>query len=275
MLGKLIKYDLKSTSKVLILVHAFLLLSAFLMRIFMTGQIQLEDVEDSSNILMALTILLYSLIVMGASFATSIIIAVRFYKNLFSDEGYLTNTLPVSRGILLLAKTISGGIWTAVDMALLLLSIYIVAFPPNVMELFQDNKEAVMEAMGFTGSYTLPSVPAIVGFLLILSLLSGFSSVAMIYASVVLGQLFSSHRVIGAVACYFAISTIFSMISYAIMLVIGLSSQALVPSDGSSSMYLGEYLGKTIQFSVVWSVITGIILYLITWKIFSRKINLS
>ena len=58
MLGKLIKYDLKSTSKVLILVHAFLLLSAFLMRIFMTGQIQLEDVEDSSNILMALTILL-------------------------------------------------------------------------------------------------------------------------------------------------------------------------------------------------------------------------
>lgn len=275
MLGKLIKYDLKSTSKVLILVHAFLLLSAFLMRIFMTGQIQLEDVEDSSNILMALTILLYSLIVMGASFATSIIVAVRFYKNLFSDEGYLTNTLPVSRGILLLAKTISGGIWTALDMALLLLSIYIVAFPPNVMELFQDNKEAVMEAMGFTGSYTLPSVPAIVGFLLILSLLSGFSSVAMIYASVVLGQLFSSHRVIGAVACYFAISTIFSMISYAIMLVIGLSSQALVPSDGSSSMYLGEYLGKTIQFSVVWSVITGIILYLITWKIFSRKINLS
>lgn len=275
MLGKLIKYDLKSTSKVLILVHAFLLLSAFLMRIFMTGQIQLEDVEDSSNILMALTILLYSLIVMGASFATSIIVAVRFYKNLFSDEGYLTNTLPVSRGILLLAKTISGGIWTAVDMALLLLSIYIVAFPPNVMELFQDNKEAVMEAMGFTGSYTLPSVPAIVGFLLILSLLSGFSSVAMIYASVVLGQLFSSHRVIGAVACYFAISTIFSMISYAVMLVIGLSSQALVPSDGSSSMYLGEYLGKTIQFSVVWSVITGIILYLITWKIFSRKINLS
>lgn len=275
MLGKLIKYDLKSTSKVLILVHAFLLLSAFLMRIFMTGQIQLEDVEDSSNILMALTILLYSLIVIGASFATSIIVAVRFYKNLFSDEGYLTNTLPVSRGILLLAKTISGGIWTALDMALLLLSIYIVAFPPNVMELFQDNKEAVMEAMGFTGSYTLPSVPAIVGFLLILSLLSGFSSVAMIYASVVLGQLFSSHRVIGAVACYFAISTIFSMISYAIMLVIGLSSQALVPSDGSSSMYLGEYLGKTIQFSVVWSVITGIILYLITWKIFSRKINLS
>ena len=275
MLGKLIKYDLTSTSQVLILVHAFLLLSAFLMRIFMTGQIQLEDVEDSSNILMALTILLYSLIVMGASFATSIIVAVRFYKNLFSDEGYLTNTLPVSRGILLLAKTISGGIWTAVDMALLLLSIYIVAFPPNVMELFQDNKEAVMEAMGFTGSYTLPSVPAIVGFLLILSLLSGFSSVAMIYASVVLGQLFSSHRVIGAVACYFAISTIFSMISYAIMLVIGLSSQALVPSDGSSSMYLGEYLGKTIQFSVVWSVITGIILYLITWKIFSRKINLS
>ena len=272
MLGKLIKYDLKSTSKVLILVHAFLLLSAFLMRIFMTGQIQLEDVEGSSNILMALTILLYSLIVMGASFATSIIVAVRFYKNLFSDEGYLTNTLPVSRGILLLAKTISGGIWTAVDMALLLFSIYIVAFPPNVMELFQDNKEAVMEAMGFTGSYTLPSVPAIVGFLLILSLLSGFSSVAMIYASVVLGQLFSSHRVIGAVACYFAISTIFSMISYAIMLVIGLSSQALVPSDGSSSMYLGEYLGKTIQFSVVWSVITGIILYLITWKIFSLSL---
>ena len=46
-----------------------------------------------------------------AAFTTAIIIAVRFYKNTYSDEGYLTHTLPVKRGTLLLAKVIAGTIW--------------------------------------------------------------------------------------------------------------------------------------------------------------------
>lgn len=43
MLGKLIKYDLKSMNRFLIILHAFLLLIAVLLRVFVTSRIQLPD----------------------------------------------------------------------------------------------------------------------------------------------------------------------------------------------------------------------------------------
>ena len=106
MLGKLIKYDLKSMNRFLIILHAFLLLIAVLLRVFVTSRIQLQT--DEGSLLFAFAILAYVLAITGIAFGTAIVIAVRFYKNLFSDEGYLTWTLPVTPGTHLLAKTISG-----------------------------------------------------------------------------------------------------------------------------------------------------------------------
>lgn len=108
MLGKLIKYDLKSLNRFLVMIHALLLLTALLVRYFLTGQIHSSTPQNS--LLLALSITLYVLILIAVSFATAIIITIRFYKNLFSDEGYLTHTLPVTRGQHLLSKTIAGSI---------------------------------------------------------------------------------------------------------------------------------------------------------------------
>lgn len=47
MLGKLIKYDLKSMNRFLIILHAFLLLIAVLLRVFVTSRIQLQTDEGS------------------------------------------------------------------------------------------------------------------------------------------------------------------------------------------------------------------------------------
>ena len=84
MLGKLIKYDLKSMNRFLIILHAFLLLIAVLLRVFVTSRIQLQT--DEGSLLFAFAILAYVLAITGIAFGTAIVIAVRFYKNLFSDE---------------------------------------------------------------------------------------------------------------------------------------------------------------------------------------------
>lgn len=96
MLGKLIKYDMKALNRFLILIHGFLLFAALLVRFFLTGRVLVETPKDGT--LLGLSFLLFFLIIMGVSFGTFIVITVRFYKNLFSDEGYLTRTLPVTSG---------------------------------------------------------------------------------------------------------------------------------------------------------------------------------
>ena len=128
MLGKLIKYDLKAMNRYLLLIHAFLLLASAAMRLFLTGPVLSANTDWRSTkaiLPFTLFIILYFIIVSAASFATSIVIVVRFYKNLFSGQGYLTRTLPVTSGQHLLAKTISGSIWVIVNFLATILSVVI------------------------------------------------------------------------------------------------------------------------------------------------------
>ena len=97
--------------------------------------------------------------------------------------------------------------------------------------------------------------------------------VVTLYGSIALGQLFSEHRVIGAVACYFAITTITSVISYIAMAILGISGNYLAVADGTV-LNLGEFLWKLILFSLVWSLILSVILYVVTTWVMNRKLNL-
>ena len=103
MLRKLIKYDMKALNRFLIIVHAFLILAAILGRIFITSRAGSGSGEWNATILV-LGFALCFLLLTGATYTTAIVAAVRFYRNMFSDEGYLTHTLPVSTDTLLLRR---------------------------------------------------------------------------------------------------------------------------------------------------------------------------
>ena len=86
MLTKLMKYDFKALNRYLILIHAFLLAAAAAVRIFLTEPLRPGD--SQSIIVSTFGMILFVLIAVGISFATGLLTAIRFYKNLFSDEGY-------------------------------------------------------------------------------------------------------------------------------------------------------------------------------------------
>ncbi len=151
---------MKALNRFLILIHGFLLFAALLVRFFLTGRVLVETPKDGT--LLGLSFLLFFLIIMGVSFGTFIVITVRFYKNLFSDEGYLTRTLPVTSGQHLLSKTIAGSIWGSLDMILLLASFYIISATPFVVDAFNSNKDQILREMGVTGKYAGVSLGAIV-----------------------------------------------------------------------------------------------------------------
>lgn len=55
----------------------------------------------------------------STSFYTTVLVFIRFYKNLYTDEAYLTFTLPAKRGTILAAKTANAIIWDTVHMVVL------------------------------------------------------------------------------------------------------------------------------------------------------------
>ena len=55
-----------------------------------------SQISELPDLLIVLYLFAYVLIVIAASVMTQVLMIQRYYKNLFTDEGYLTNVLPVS-----------------------------------------------------------------------------------------------------------------------------------------------------------------------------------
>ncbi len=120
MLKKCLKYDLKSIWNVWWIIAVSVLAVGILGCVCIRGLNDLTrggaDMDPSLRTVLEITMTLTSgLAGLGlAAFitVTEILVFLRFYRNFFTDEGYLTFTLPVPRRTLYLSKTLNTVIWT-------------------------------------------------------------------------------------------------------------------------------------------------------------------
>lgn len=271
MLGKLIKYDFKALSRYLIVIHGMLLITAVLGRLLFVGRFAEhpnDGLSDFSAVVMIIGILVYVILFMTAVFGTLLLIAIHFYKNLYSDEGYLTHTLPVSSGQLLISKAISGSVWMFVDVVLVISSILILVLYKPIIQDFVAHKYEVLTAMGF---------PSTVGYgkiflaVMIMFIISSVSNVMMLYVSITVGQLFSNHRVLGAIVSYFCINMIISIISGAI----GAAYSASAIMNAVDETFIYQFYCKTYLFALIFELATIVGSSLVTYLLMQKKLNLN
>lgn len=270
MLRKLIYYDLKSTTRFLFIIHLFLLAATLAGRVFLTGKLDLAA-EHTDELALMLTAVFYIILFAGASFSTYIIIAVRFYRNLFSDEGYLTHTLPVTRGRLLLSKTISGSIWAFIDGIMIYLCIYILLSVPALTGPLKGHWNEILTALGFSGQKDLLLFLAYGAAVLAIT---AVSAIILIQASVLFGQLFNGHKILGAVVSYFVITTLISIISTIIFGAHGILSGQFYGSSASAFGF-ASYMRELLNITAVLYLIVAILFYGASFFIMKRKTNLS
>lgn len=276
MLRKLIKYDMKSLNRFLPVMHIFILLSSILIRIFITGRITPQTDSDQMNLFMLLTFILYFTIIVALSTGTYLIAGIRFYRNMFTDEGYLTRTLPVTNGTHLLSKTIAGSIWAVINMLFIYLCTYIVAWTPYIKTVVEENKDEILVEFGFVGKYADLSISTALMILLLFSLFGAVGSIIMIYASVAFGQLFSSHRVLGAVVSYFVITTLISVLSVVVMVLFGNETRLMITSSSFESEFnFISYIIEVMKITGIFEIVTSVVLYITTHYIMNKKINLT
>ncbi|MBR6477088.1 MAG: hypothetical protein IKS85_01450 [Lachnospiraceae bacterium] len=132
MLGKLFKYEIRSISKVgLLLVAIAGIITAigavYLVSPLFKSLIDPRGAKETStvvfgSILGMLGILSYILMLFALTTGFSIYAGFRFYKSMYSDEGYLTHTLPVTPSQLLFVKIVTASVWVLIMYAVLTLS---------------------------------------------------------------------------------------------------------------------------------------------------------
>ena len=74
-----------------------------------------SQISELPDLLIVLYLFAYVLIVIAASVMTQVLMIQRYYKNLFTDEGYLTNVLPVSATDHILSKMLVFGAWSILN----------------------------------------------------------------------------------------------------------------------------------------------------------------
>ena len=115
MLGKLIKYDLKKTSKTVVVYLIITLIFCIITRI-------MSNFNDSimGNIFYAILRGVSISCIVGVIINFSMSIWVRFRRNIYCDESYLTHTLPVSKNTIYNSKIISAYIIIIITVILLI-----------------------------------------------------------------------------------------------------------------------------------------------------------
>ena len=146
-----------------------------------------------------LFLLIYFLTLVVAMYFPTVFAVVRFYKNLFTGEGYLSFTLPVTPTQHLWVKALTATVMTV--------GIGLVCLLSGMLITAGDIFTEVCKLFGYyLGKLNASGVWHLIGWCLEITLLfivSAFSGHLLFYACICLGQRFRKHRLLAAVGVYF------------------------------------------------------------------------
>lgn len=283
MLGKLIKHEWKNTYKVsgliLIFVAAFTLLGCISLRMPLIHS-AMSDTNYSSafSILDAMgimSLILYMLTLMGATYGIMIYLGVHFYKSMYTDEGYLTHTLPVSTHQLLISKILVSGIWMMIVMVAIFVSVVALGYaflcmylPATPAEITKELGELIVRVMEeLPGEYGMGLAHVLITFTLLI-LVSPFSSIIMLFGAITIGQLFTKYRAMMAIVSYIGICVINMVISSLIQIPITMGY--IMRMNDPAGYYM-----RTYDVSIFMAICMGALLYFLSHFILSKKFNME
>lgn len=281
MLSRLLKHEWKETWKVPVLSVTVTLLMTLVCVICFTRMTP-PMAKDAVNVGALFLILGYSLLISCLSVVLLVYIAVRFYRNLYTDEGYLMHTLPVTPWQLILSKLLVGSFWY------LLLSL-LVTWAMIVILVFGMPVLVSREAwQGVDLGWFLRHFEELFGmtpggfaaFFALLMPVSSLGSVAVTYAAISLGQLFSRHKVMSSVLCYIGFTmliqtaTSFALTPWLTRLIV--SNAAWTGESGTPIPdFMGTFMRSTLLLSLAGSAVSALLSFLISEYVMRRQLNLD
>ena len=207
-----------------------------------------------------LLMVFYYLIVFATAVLTVILIIRRFYMSLFKDEGYLTNTLPVSTDKLLLGKLLTAICWSIISTIVVTIS-FIIA-----MSVFFTSPWFELRDLFFFFDWGW------VDFLgLLSSLVSLITTILAFYSALSIGQLAKRRKILLAIGAFFGMSFAFTFINTILALNIGFFN------IGNFFFGTSHHSNPTsaVVLSIGIALAQGAIHYVIARHILKNKLNLE
>ena len=277
MLGKLMKQEWLSTWKIPTVLIGVVFAAATIFGLFCASPVW--DLMDwwGADVIFSATVLLFYGALMCCGVGTSIYLAVRYYRSMYSNEGYLTHTLPVTPNQLLLSKMINFSIWELLSVIcivfnIMLFAAFIVLREVGYRSLFESFQEVLMEMQDILNSEYATGWELFMVLTIILILVGTVSKSLLYMGSVNIGQLWARYRVAGAILVYVGVTGAVQIVTQAAMIIFMTSAEqiGLLQDD-----YFFSFLNQVMAVSLLMQLVIGVVMYVGSLLILKKKVNLE
>ncbi len=225
MLKKLFVHEWKDTWSLVGLLNLIVVGLTIIGMIMLNNQVWIAA-EENGFIMTAfmLYIFFYIASVAALGMIVSFYFFARFYKNLYTDQGYLMHTLPVNAHQLIWSKTFVAFIWMIISGIVTCASMFGLfwSMMDQADKAEMADEFSVMFEELFANGFDIHMI--FVVFLFLVAMVAAqLMSIFMGYASISIGQTFKKQKVLGAIGVYIGIymllQTLGSYLSLSVMMV--------------------------------------------------------
>ncbi|MBR5376997.1 MAG: hypothetical protein IK139_06920 [Lachnospiraceae bacterium] len=271
MLGKLIKHEFDATWRVPVALEAVLIVLGIMGAITL-GNIPSVDDSVGVSIIMFLLTAIYYVGIIAANIVTMVYLVMRYYRNLYTSQGYLTFTLPVRTDQIITAKVVTGWVWMLLCFICTILSVMIAAIGiiSQIQIPVEDFQQIMTEFM--QGSYIF--TPQFSLTILLTIIVSALASVLLLYFCITVGQLWAKHKILGAVICYvvlYVVNQVVSTITFFTSGFFTLATQSGTEFDGT----LSKMYADTLLHLCIVVLVEAVIFYAACLVITKKQVNLD
>lgn len=289
MLGKVMKYELRSGARTLLPFFGLAVVGSALMRLVLLVAPYIW--EPIGNLLSGIAGSIGGILMVAVIIVTIIIVIMRFYQSTVKSEAYLTFTLPVKAGTHIIARLLVSSLWLLCSIVVTVICgiVFIPGFGSGLLNLpnivmGQMNGQTI--TLGQLGGGTQFSLIMLVVFFILLAIVT---NLIKIYASVAVGSVITRSRLAGSIIAYIVINLIETMLILPMMAapaiqMIGSNSREVMAYfeglvvRGDVAATFGNMLGTVWLFAAIIgaiSLVFSVLFFFLSRYFFTKKINLE
>ena len=274
MVSKLIKYDFRSYFRLLFPVQLIILGFALINRIIQFFEPPLDTVGGASTVYNGFfisSLVLYIISIIVCIVMTVIVGIVRFYQGMYTSEGYLNHTLPVTPTQHIFAKLLTSFIFCLGGLLAIFLSFMVITIGDVNIEVF---KAFFYLAGKFFARFGANGGLYVLEFILLLCAAAFFVFIKL-YCCISIGQLVNRKKILLAFGVFFGIYVVKQIIGTVFVIFVVLNPELF----DRFGVWIGQHPELFVHlifiFAILYHALFGLMYFLITKYIMSKKLNLT
>lgn len=272
MLGKLLKYEIKSTARIFLPIYGLIIALALLNKVFISNNSfsYAENYNQGLKIAATISMMTYVAFIVALFVVTLVMLIRRFYRNLLGDEGYLSFTLPVKVHSHIDAKLITTFMWEVLSLIVSAFSIFIMTINSSTVQGFSKFCMEVSNLFATSGAIASQLLIEII----IILIASIMLCTLQIYASIVIGNLSSKHKMLAGFGAFVGFGIVQQIISSTVFNNI-IYNFTFSMNHGASTIASLYAIRSFLLALIIFDLIFSVIFYFITDWMLQKKLNLE